>query len=110
MNYLDERVPEGSHLFMLGLGDGSVLYDNLHNETHPLNVTYENVYDFLNCLKISPCWGWLNKNETVRNFTTERAKNLSKVYNEIIKEHTFKNFDMAYYDFPAYEILERKAM
>jgi len=55
---------------MFGLGDGSLLYENLHADTHPLNVTYGNMYDFLNCLKISPCWGWLNSNETVRNFTT----------------------------------------
>ena len=76
---------------------------------HPLNVTYSQVYDFLNCLKISPCWGWLNDNETVRHFTTERAKNLSKVYQEIIDDGiTFKNFDMVYYEFPAMDILERK--
>jgi len=30
------------------------------------------------------------------------------VYQKIIKEKTFKNFDTAYYDFPAMEILERK--
>ena len=86
LDFIDKTVPEGSHLVMLGLGDGDVLYDNLHADIHPLNVTYGNVYDFLNCLEISPCWGWLNSNETVRKFTTERAKNLSKVYNEILKE------------------------
>lgn len=85
LDYIEKTVPAGSHLIMLGLGDGDVLYDNLHADTHPLNVTYGNVYDFLNCLKISPCWGWLNSNETVRKFTTERAKNLSKVYTEIVK-------------------------
>ena len=69
LNYLDETVPAGSHLMIFGLANGKLLYDNLHNSTHPLNVTYEQVYDFLNCLKISPCWGWLNSNETVRNFT-----------------------------------------
>jgi acyloxyacyl hydrolase len=88
-------------LIILGLGDGGLLYDNLHADIHPLNVTYEAVYDFLNCLRISPCWGWLNSNETVRNFTTERAQNLSKVYVELVETMTFKNFDMAYYDFPA---------
>lgn len=110
LHFLDEKVPAGSHLMILGLGDGNLLYENLHADTHPLNVTYATVYDFLNCLKISPCWGWLNSNDTVRNFTTERAKNLSKVYEEIVRETTFKNFDMAYYDFPAMEILERKVM
>jgi acyloxyacyl hydrolase len=88
-----------------------LLYDNLHDWTHPLNVTYADVYDFLNCLKISPCWGWLNTNDTVRRFTTQRAQNLSKVYQQIISEgHKFNNFDVVYYDFPAMEILERKVM
>ena len=75
---------------------------------HPLNVTYASVYDFLNCLKISPCWGWLNSNDTVRKFATERAQNLSKVYQKVINEKKFKNFDAVYYDFPTMEILERK--
>lgn len=75
---------------------------------HPLNVTYASVYDFLNCLKISPCWGWLNSNDTVRKFATERAQNLSKVYQKVINEKKFKNFDAVYYDFPTLEILERK--
>lgn len=78
---------------------------------HPLNVTYETVYNFLNCLKISPCWGWLNSNATVRKFTTDRAKNLTKMYQEIIDDGTkFKNFDMVYYEFPTMEILERRIM
>lgn len=62
LNHLDNTVPAGSHLMILGLADGELLYDNLHDTLHPLNVTYAKVYDFLNCLKISPCWGWLNTN------------------------------------------------
>lgn len=80
LNYLDETVPAGSHLIIFGLADGDILYDYLHDEIHPLNVTYKTVYDFLNCLKISPCWGWLNSNDTVREFATARAKQLSKMY------------------------------
>jgi acyloxyacyl hydrolase len=107
---VDMMVPAGSHMVIFGLGDGGLLYDNLHDDIHPLNVTYRTVYDFLNCLKISPCWGWLNSNDTVREFTTERAKNLSKIYAEIIAEKTFKNFDVAYYDFPAMEVLTRRVL
>ena len=54
-------------MVILGLGDGSLLYDNLHADIHPLNVKYESVYNFLNCLEISPCWGWLNSNEVSTN-------------------------------------------
>lgn len=62
LNYINDHVPKGSHLMILGLADGDILYDNLHDSLHPLNVTYDKVYDFLNCLKISPCWSWLNSN------------------------------------------------
>jgi acyloxyacyl hydrolase len=111
LNYLDTVVPTGSHLFILGLADGDILYENLHDVIHPLNVTYKTVYNFLNCLDISPCTTWLNSNDTIRKITTERAVNLSKQYQAIIAEgHTFKNFDLVYYDFPAVEILERKIM
>lgn len=106
LNHVDATVPAGSHMMIFGLGDGDLLYENLHSDIHPLNVTYGTVYDFLNCLKISPCWGWLNSNDTVREFTTKRAIELSKVYQQIIDDGTrFKNFDMVYYDFPAMEIL-----
>lgn len=84
LNYLDTIVPAGSHLLILGLADGEILYDNLHDSLHPLNVTYETVYNYLNCLDISPCETWLNTNATIRRITTERAQNLSKVYKQII--------------------------
>lgn len=108
---MDTTVPSGSHLFILGLAEGDILYDYLHDDIHPLGVTYKTVYDFLNCLKISPCWGWLNSNETVRKFATERAQNLSKVYQEIIDDgKMFKNFDIVYEPFPTMDILNRKIM
>jgi acyloxyacyl hydrolase len=101
LDWLDTRLPKGSHVFILGLGDGDLLFEYLHGTTHPLNVSYDQVYDFLNCLKISPCAGWLNTNETARKYTTQLAKNLTKIYQNIIDEGMkFKNFDLVYYDFP----------
>ena len=41
----------------------------MHNRTHPLGITYEAMYDYLNCLGISPCAGWMNSNATIRNNT-----------------------------------------
>jgi len=102
---LDQRVPAGSHVSMIGLADGLVLWDSMHNRTHPIGVTYKVVYDYLNCLHISPCWGWMNSNETVRNFTQTRADELNLVYKDIVANFTFKNFDMVYYDFPFKAIL-----
>jgi len=73
LNYLDTVLPAGSHVVSVGLGNGSLLYDLLHDQLHPIGVTYTDVYDYLNCLGISPCWGWMNSNDTVRAYTTERA-------------------------------------
>ena len=47
---------------MTGLADGRVLWDFMSQKIHPLgeyrsDVTYENVYEYLNCLEISPCHG-----------------------------------------------------
>eukprot|EP01027_Heterolobosea_sp_BB2_P014562 GEZU01020901.1.p1 GENE.GEZU01020901.1~~GEZU01020901.1.p1 ORF type:complete len:330 (-),score=104.82 GEZU01020901.1:393-1382(-) len=107
LQYLDSTLPAGSHVMFLGLAPGEVLYEILHNQTHPIGVSYERFYDYLNCLNISPCWGWMNSNATVRQFTTERAQNLSLVYQQIIGNYTFKNFDMSYYDFPWLAIAEK---
>jgi acyloxyacyl hydrolase len=101
LDWLDTKLPKGSHVFILGLADGDLLFKFLHGTIHPLNVTYDKVYDFLNCLKISPCSGWLSTNATARKYTTELAKNLSKIYQQILDEgQGYKNYDAVYYDFP----------
>eukprot|EP00276_Gloeochaete_wittrockiana_P015046 CAMPEP_0184336098 /NCGR_PEP_ID=MMETSP1089-20130417/4522_1 /TAXON_ID=38269 ORGANISM="Gloeochaete wittrockiana, Strain SAG46.84" /NCGR_SAMPLE_ID=MMETSP1089 /ASSEMBLY_ACC=CAM_ASM_000445 /LENGTH=547 /DNA_ID=CAMNT_0026661037 /DNA_START=11 /DNA_END=1654 /DNA_ORIENTATION=- len=100
LNYLDANLPPNSHVVFVGLVDGRVLWDTMHNRTHPIGCTYPEFYDYLNCLEISPCWGWLNSNATVRDETSAAAKSLNQVYKQIIAQYTFKNFDMVYYDFP----------
>jgi len=106
LDYLDTVLPAGSHVVTVGVADGRVLYDNLHNRTHPLGVTYAEFYDYLMCLGKNPCVGWLNSNETTRNLTSERAANLSQVYRDILASgKTYKNFDWTYYDFPATTII-----
>lgn len=42
-------------MFFIGLEDG-LIWDVMHNQPHPLNVTYEQLWDFVNCLEINPCW------------------------------------------------------
>eukprot|EP01114_Cavostelium_apophysatum_P007754 TRINITY_DN19938_c0_g1_i2.p1 TRINITY_DN19938_c0_g1~~TRINITY_DN19938_c0_g1_i2.p1 ORF type:complete len:562 (-),score=85.30 TRINITY_DN19938_c0_g1_i2:69-1754(-) len=98
--YLEEHLPPGSHVVFVGLANGGILYDTLFNRTHPLGVRYFEVYDYLNCLQISPCWGWMNSNQTIRDATTARSVELSAVYNQLIAElnTTIKNFDMYYID------------
>ena len=101
--YVDSKVAPGSILLATGLVDGRFLYDTLHNRTHPLgslhnDVTYSTVYDYLNCLDISPCFGWLNNNKTWRDYTTERALQLNKALKELVANETFNNFKAYYFD------------
>eukprot|EP01116_Phalansterium_solitarium_P015007 TRINITY_DN329_c0_g1_i1.p1 TRINITY_DN329_c0_g1~~TRINITY_DN329_c0_g1_i1.p1 ORF type:complete len:611 (-),score=207.90 TRINITY_DN329_c0_g1_i1:488-2173(-) len=105
LNYLDHQLPKGSHVVFIGLAPGAELWDLLNNRTHPIGATYREVYDFLNCLEISPCWMWMNSNATVREAGTTRANELNLIYPQIIANYTFNNFDMAYYAFPFADIL-----
>nr|XP_009677970.1 PREDICTED: acyloxyacyl hydrolase isoform X1 [Struthio camelus australis] len=105
LQFLNSRLPKGSHVILTGLVDGRFLWDNLHDRYHPLgqlnkDVTYGQLYSFLNCLQVSPCSGWLTSNETLRNLTSERALQLSNVLKEIARSEKFTNFDIFYMDFP----------
>jgi len=76
---LDANVPAGTKMVLIGLVDGRILYNSMHDKIHPLgstnkDVTYEAFYDYLNCLEVSPCSGWMNSNETIRNATSATAK------------------------------------
>ena len=103
--YVDSKVAPGSVLIANGLVDGRVLYDSLHNRTHPIgslhnDVTYATLYDYLNCLDISPCFGWLNSNKTWRDFTTEQAMQLNNALKALVAHETFENFKAYYFDPP----------
>lgn len=108
LRYIDSHVPNGSHIALVGLADGRVLYDNMHARTHPIgalrnDVTYADFYAYLNCLGVSPCWGWMNTNETWRNVTTEHAMLLNKQLQQLAETEVFENFKVQYstYDIQA---------
>ena len=94
-------------MVVAGLADGTVLYDVLKDQMNPLGVKYPVIYDFLNCLGISPCWGWCNSDPVARYGTTARAEELNQVYRELIANYTFQNFDILYMDIPQDEIFAR---
>ncbi|XP_053323687.1 acyloxyacyl hydrolase [Spea bombifrons] len=103
LEYLDSRLPNGSHVVLVQLADGRFLWDSIHDRYHPIgqlnkNVKYKHVYNFLSCLKINPCEGWMTENETLRNLTTERADQLSSVLSEIASSYKFKHFKVFYFD------------
>lgn len=106
LEYLNSTLPAGSNVLMVGLAQGEVLWNAMYNRTHPIGCTYEALYDYLNCLQISPCWGWMNSNATVRALTSLRARELSAVYETIIANYSFANFEMAYTPFPLPEAIK----
>lgn len=110
LDYLEDNLPESSVVVSVGLADGRVLFDNMHDRIHPIadfskDVNYKQFYNYLNCLEISPCFGWLNENATWRNMTTERAMNLSQALEAVIKAKTFKRIKSVYMDSPIAEML-----
>lgn len=109
--YVDSKVAPGSVLVVFGLVDGRILYNTLHNRTHPIgslhkDVTYSQVYDYLNCLDVSPCFGWLNSNETWRNITSDRAFELNAALKALVANETFMNFKAYYFDMPLQQVFE----
>jgi len=102
--YLDSMVPFGTRVLALGLANGSVLYNAMHDRIHPIgalnnDVTYTAVYDYLNCLYISPCWGWMNSNATVREITTNKAMILSTTLQNLTETEKFENMTVQYMSF-----------
>ena len=58
MEYLDTVLPNGSHVLLTGLANGSVLYDTLGDRIYPLgrtknDVKYSDIYTFLSCLQVT---------------------------------------------------------
>ena len=57
MEYLDTKLPAGSHVLLTGLANGSYLYGLLSDRVHPLgrlrgDVLYKDLYTYLTCLNV----------------------------------------------------------
>lgn len=46
---LDTILPKGSHVVFVGLVNGSILWDTLHDTLHPFGITYKQLYSWLLC-------------------------------------------------------------
>lgn len=111
LEFLNSHLPDGSHVILYGLPDGTFLWDYLHDKYHPLgqlnkDVTYDQFYSFLSCLQVTPCHGWMSSNQTLRALTSERAKQLSDILKKIATSKKFTNFNLFYVDFDFQEIVE----
>jgi len=107
---LDTKLPPGSHVLTTGLANGSLLYQLLHDRIHPFGrvgtpFTYKQIYEYLECLEISPCLGWLSSNATLRAFTQQRANDLSQAVQEATLSYKPTNFDSDYLNFPFQDAL-----
>ncbi|XP_006832331.1 PREDICTED: acyloxyacyl hydrolase-like [Chrysochloris asiatica] len=111
LTYLNSHLSNGSHVVIYGLANGSFLWDHLYNRYHPLgqlnkDVTYAQFYAFLSCLQVNPCHGWMSANKTLRDLTSERAKQLSNTLRKIATYEKFTNFNLFYLDFDFQKIVE----
>jgi acyloxyacyl hydrolase len=109
--YLDTVLPKGSHVLTTGLVNGSYFYDLLIDRMHPFGrvgapFTYPQMHDYLSCLEISPCNGWLTSNATLRDLTTQRAVDLSAAVKNATLSYQARNFDVAYIDFPFDQVVQ----
>ncbi len=100
---LDPNVPKGTKMVLIGLVDGRILYESMHNKVHPIgstnqDVTYGNFYDYLNCLEISPCSGWMNSNSTIRDATSATASAMRDKLPLIVEEtkNKLQNIELFY--------------
>eukprot|EP01091_Cochliopodium_minus_P012530 TRINITY_DN3815_c0_g1_i1.p1 TRINITY_DN3815_c0_g1~~TRINITY_DN3815_c0_g1_i1.p1 ORF type:complete len:559 (+),score=123.51 TRINITY_DN3815_c0_g1_i1:470-2146(+) len=105
LDYLERTLPNNSHVVFVGLEHGE-MWDIMANRSYPNNtlggdIIYSQLWDYLNCLNISPCFGWLNSNATQRNVTVWWAQQLD---NELIKiaatNKNYTKFDLTYIENP----------
>jgi len=111
LNVLEGQLAPGSHVVLLGLIDASFLYDAMAERYHPLgllnkNVKYKDMYRWFNCMEIGPCAGWMNANNTLREITSQRSRDLSKELDEIARSAQFFNFDITYIENPFQKVIE----
>ena len=79
---------------------GTLLFDTTAEAIHPLGTPYPAFYEYMSCMGVNPCWGWLNTNATWRNATQARADQLNQEYGRIVaaRRGTFKSFKLLYFN------------
>ena len=99
LTFLEDHLPPESHVVLVGLIDGKILYDTMAKRLHPLgllrkDLTYNDLYNWFNCMEIGPCHGWMSANATLRKITSNHAKKLSHVLETIAQNEKFTHFDI----------------
>ncbi|GFV67538.1 acyloxyacyl hydrolase [Trichonephila clavipes] len=105
LDTLNAILPQGSHVLLIGLVNGSFIYPTMSERLHPIgqlhrDVRYKDVYEWFNCMRIGPCYGWMNKNDTIREATTQRAVELTNVLKDIAKNKKYDSFSVKFLSNP----------
>lgn len=110
LNFLEDHLPPGSHVVLMGLIDGSILYDAMAHRLHPLgqlngDVHYTDMYRWFNCMEMGPCHGWMTSNSTLRKITTKHARQLTRVLKHVAAREKFDSFDIHFVENPFKKVI-----
>ena len=103
---LDDKLPAGSFVLLVGTIDGAAIFDTLHAQQHPLGTSYSSFYDFLNCNDASPCRGWMTSNASDRAAASAWSASLRAEYKDIIANPPpYANIELGYVYIDLYQLL-----
>ena len=113
MEYLNSVLPKGSTVLWSGVVDGRILYGGMHDKIHPLgemfgNVRYRDLYDYLNCLEISPCYGWLTSDKNLREASSARAREQTMALKTLLRDYPdehWLNINNLFYEFDMVQLV-----
>ncbi|XP_022239234.1 acyloxyacyl hydrolase-like, partial [Limulus polyphemus] len=108
---LDEILPKDSHVILVGLVNGSFIYPSMAHRIHPIgqlrgDVAYSDIYKWLNCMQIGPCFGWMNDNSTWRNATTKKAQELTNVLQDLSLTYSAQSFKLYFLENPISKVIK----
>ncbi|GAU99104.1 hypothetical protein RvY_10148 [Ramazzottius varieornatus] len=112
MALLNTKMAPLSHVIVVAIADARILYEGLIDRIHPFGATMEDVtfndfYNWLECLDISPCPGWLTNNATVREGTAQVVRDINAALENFVNENPnrFSNFEMIFVPNPVDEVV-----
>jgi len=112
MRLLDRKLPANSHVIVVAVADARVFFADIHEQIHPFgalnkDVTFANFYDWMDCIEISPCRGWLTTDDYIHNVTAQRVVNINEALRKAVDENknAFRNFDLTFIDNPVLQVI-----
>lgn len=111
IDVLEESLPPESHIILIGLVNGSFIYDTLADRLHPLgeyhgDVKYKDVFKWFECMQITPCRGWLSEDKDIRDATTKRALELTHMMKYIASTYISKKLSVSFVPNPLAEVIQ----